>query len=352
MRISQFRLFLLGLIVVVLITACSARSLPRSESVTSLEDCRMVPHELGETKICGQPQRIAALSPHILDSILSLGAQPIAYAEASTLNLKKFDRPKAQIPYLGNYVTTQPINLGNRDNPSLELLTQLKPDVILGEYWISKGQYNLLSKIAPTLLFSDTEENGYQHWSHSIEGIASVLGREEQAKQLLARYPDQIAAVRKQLAPVVAAYPRVLVVHANNLAEFHWAKDSKAADLLRMIGFEIELPEDLPLKFGEEGQISVEVLPSIETDLIFVLAWSEDLYSPQEEIKQQWDENPLLRQMPVFRNGHVFFVDYQLWGSVTRGPITDQLILEKLPQLLLPLVNKTALLMDKFHTPV
>jgi iron complex transport system substrate-binding protein len=302
----------------------------------------MVPHELGETKICGQPQRVAVLSPHILDSILSLGVQPIAYAEASTLNLRKFDRPEQQIPFLGRYVTTQPINVGNRDNPSLELLTQLKPDLILGESWTSKKHYDLLSKIAPTLLFSDVGMNDDQHWKHSIGGIAKALGREQQAQQLLENYPQQTALARKELAPVVAAYPKVLVIHSNRLSNsIAMADDSKAADMLRAIGFEIISPEDVSLKSGANVQVSLEILPQIETDLIFVLAWSEELYDPQLEIEQQWSKTPLLRQMQAFKNGQVFFVDYQLWGSVTRGPITDQLILEKLPPLLLPLMEKT-----------
>jgi iron complex transport system substrate-binding protein len=305
-----------------------------------------VPHELGETTLCGQPQRVAALSPHILDSILSLGVQPIAYAEASTLNLRKFDRPAEQIPFLGSYVTTQPVNLGTRDNPSLELLTQLKPDVILGEYWTAKGQYRLLSQIAPTLLFSDVGENDYQHWSQSIEEIAHALGREAQARQWLTRYPEQIAAARKRLAPVVAAYPRVLVVHASKPADAYWANDSKAADMLQMMGFKILSPEDLSLKSVDEGQISIEILPKIESDLTFVLAWSEGLYDPQEGLKQQWSKEPVLQRSKAFQNGHIFFVDYQLWGSVTRGPITDKLILEKLPQLLLPLIGETGMQTD------
>jgi iron complex transport system substrate-binding protein len=336
------RSLLLGLTVILLTVTCSDRlPSPSPFMISSSKDCRIVPHEMGETTICGQPQRIAVISPHILDSILALGVQPTAYAEASTLNLRKFDRQSQQIPYLGSYVTTQPINLGNRDNPSLELLTQLKPDVILGEHWTSKEQYSLLSQIAPTLLFSDVGDNNYQHWSHDIEAIAKVFGREEQAKQLLASYPAKIAATREKMAPVVAAYPRVLVISSNNPTNLiYLAKDSKAADLLQMMGFEIVSPGPVS-QSGGLAQFSFELLPQIETDLIFVLAWSEGLYDPQVEVKQQWSNNPLLQQMQPFKDGHVFFVDYQLWGSVTRGPITDQLILEKIPQLLLPLVDKT-----------
>lgn len=39
--------------------------------------------------------------------------------------------------------------------------------------------------------------------------------------------------------------------------------------------------------------------------------------------------------MQIFQQGRVFFVDFYLWGSVTRGPLTDRLILEALPDLLL-----------------
>lgn len=43
--------------------------------------------------------------------------------------------------------------------------------------------------------------------------------------------------------------------------------------------------------------------------------------------------------MLASKEGRVFFVNYYLWGSHTYGSITDQLILEQLPQMLLPLVD-------------
>jgi ABC-type Fe3+-hydroxamate transport system substrate-binding protein len=89
---------------------------------------------MGETQVCGQPQKIVALSPHLLDLLLSLDHQPAGYAEVFPFHKGKyFDNPSQQIPYLGDRVTSQPINLGNRNEPSLERLIKLKPDLILGE---------------------------------------------------------------------------------------------------------------------------------------------------------------------------------------------------------------------------
>ncbi|NEQ86363.1 MAG: ABC transporter substrate-binding protein, partial [Moorea sp. SIO2I5] len=49
-----------------------------TQSPTS--DCRTVAHDLGETQICGQPQKVVALSAYNLDLLLSLNMQPAGYA--------------------------------------------------------------------------------------------------------------------------------------------------------------------------------------------------------------------------------------------------------------------------------
>ncbi|AFZ29289.1 periplasmic binding protein [Gloeocapsa sp. PCC 7428] len=332
----RIKFWFLGLLVL-FVTACSRQSPPTVVSVASSE-CRLVQHSIGETQVCGQPEKVAALSPHILDSILALGVQPAAYAETVRLNLPRFDNPATQIPHLGNRITTQPVNLGDRQNPSLETLVQLKPDVIIGEHWLHQDEYHLLSKIAPTLLFDDTKGEN-QHWTNDITGIAQALDREAAAKKLLAAFPQQLATAREKLAPVVAAYPRVLVVSTNQLAsQVSVAPDSTAGELMNAIGFEIVSPK-LPTQPDTWAQISLEVLPTINTDLIFVIGWTEGLYNPEKELKQAWSQHPLLKTMETFQENRVFFVDYQLWGSNIRGPITDELILQQLPELLLPLVK-------------
>lgn len=340
------RFLLLLLLVALLGIACQNAAVEpptAKEPATTITDCRIVEHEMGATEVCGQPQRVAVLSPHMLDNVLSLGVQPFAYAQAGLLSAQTFNQPEAQIPYLGTYVTTQPINLGSRRSPSLERLAQSPPDVILGEDWHLKDQYDFLSQIAPTLLFSDIGPNDHQHWRHNINGIAQALDREEQAADLLTDYSEQIAVAREKLAPVVAAYPRVLAIAPDDLAgTILFMENSTASNLLREIGFEMVTSEASSLLPESDLPISVEVFPQIETDLIFVMAWSENEPQPQDKIKQQWGNHPLLSQMPIFKDGRVFFLDYFLWASNTRGPITDQLILEELPQMLLPLVGEEA----------
>ena len=241
-------LFILGICAVVMIVACDRA--PNSSVVdrstpASSESCRLVEHEMGETEVCGQPQKVAALSPHILDSMLALGVQPAAYAESVNLNIQTYDNPAKQIPYLGQWVTTQPIGLGDRKSPSLERLAQLQPDLILGEEWNNKDEYSLLTQIAPTLLFSDTKNpNELQSWQQDIQGIAKALGKEAQAAELLTTFNKQIAQARKALQPVLQKYPRVFLISSNLTTQIYSQPESTTARLLKEIGFEIVQPED------------------------------------------------------------------------------------------------------------
>ena len=342
-QIRQLILFLLLMLsVALLIVACQNFSVEQpptaSSSKPATNNCRIVKHSMGKTEVCGQPEKVVALSPHILDSILALGVQPAGLAQSVNSKSKIYDNPSAQIPYLGQWVTTQPIGLGVHTAPSLERLTQLQPDLILGEDW-QNDKYPLLTQIAPTLLFSETKNpNQIQSWQQDIEGIAEALGREAQVKQLLAAHEKQIAQAREALQPVLQAYPRIFLIASNLRAtDLESQPESTVGRLLEEIGFEIVRPSGFA---NSRATISWEIVPKIETDLVIVMTWDNYVsWNPEDTMseaamQEKWAQNPLLNSMPAFQQGRVFFVDYYLWSGVTRGPLSDKLILESLPNLL------------------
>lgn len=138
---------------------------------------------------------------------------------------------------------------------------------------------------------------------------------------------------------MLQAYPRVLVVASNLRAtDLESQPESTVGRLLQEIGFELVRPEGY---LDARAAISWEIVPQIKTDLIIVMTQDDDLAlhpedtMPEAAMQKQWAQNPLLSSMPVFQQGRVFFVDYYLWSGLTRGPLSDQLILEALPDLLL-----------------
>lgn len=345
------RFLLLVLSLALLVVACQTSSVkqpPTTSAPTSTKgNCRIVEHEIGETKVCGQPQKVAALSPHILDSILALGVQPAGLAQNVNPEVQTYDNPTEQIPYIGQWVTTKPMALGSVGSPSIERLTRLQPELILGEAIANEDEYPLLTQVAPTLLFSDFKDpDKVQSWQQDVEGIAQALGRETQVEELIAKHNVQIAQTRAALQPVLKAYPRVFVVSANlTSTDLESQPESNVGRLLQEIGFEIVRPAG---SLNDRAVISWEILPQVETDLMIVMSWSDDLAlnpedtMPENVMKEKWSQSPLFSSMSVFQQDRVFFVDYYLWSGVSRGPLSDRLILEALPDLLLGSVKGAA----------
>ncbi|TWH55441.1 iron-siderophore ABC transporter substrate-binding protein [Dulcicalothrix desertica] len=325
------------LIVAILITACQGGIFHNPSLKSGLlpsTDCRVVEHAVGKTKICGKPQKIAVLEPKILSMMLALDVQPSAYADAYLLRLRQFSNPSQQIPYLGSFVTSQPINLGERNNPSLESLTLLKPDLILG---LNSQENQLFSSIAPTVLI-DNEEN----WQDNIKIVAKALDSQKNIPSIITLQEQQLQKVRTQLAPLVNTHPRVLNITCSqsmNYIEVIYNGDT--IKLLEKIGFKPVLLADVERKLGARPQINLETLSQLDADIVIISTWVDNwdgksTYTvPFQELKQKWSKNPLLHNSRAWKEGRVYFVDYTLWGGVIGPPIGNSLILKQLPSLLL-----------------
>jgi iron complex transport system substrate-binding protein len=328
--------------VAMLVSACgSSNSQMHStpNDVSSSPECRIVEHDAGETQICSRPQKIVTLDQYTLDILLSLGAQPAGYAERWSRNLSVFDRPSQQIPYLGSRITTQPIYLGGEGNPSLERLTALKPDLILTE---QREQYELLSRIAPTV-YVEYNKGG---WKRDIHIIAKALDREPEAQQVLTMHQQQMRETQRKLAPVLATHSRLLLASVSNLGNpvDLYYKDPPAT-LLAALGFQLVSPKDMAA--GTQRKISMETLSQLEADIVIASmrsdwlnsdsVWNSNSYDvPLENFKRAWNRIPLLQNWQPNQEGCVYFVDGVLWSGTIRGPIADEIVMQQLPELLLP----------------
>ena len=326
------RFLVLAMLPIFLIFACSTNKVENVGNTSATGSlCQIVKHDVGETKICGQPQKVVVIGPHMLDILLSLGMQPVGYAESEPFKGSQFDNPTKQIPYFGSRVTSKPANIGRRGEPSLEVLIKVKPDLILGENF-GQEYYAKLSQVAPTLLFKGSLKD---EWQRSMGAIAKALGREEQAQQVIAEHKQKIATARAKLASVVAAHPRVLLLGSNDLKEYIQVRSDAeySAGLLKDLGFQLVLPPGVETT-TDGKQLSLEVLPQLNADTIIVETWNNG-FPPYdlEKVKREWSQTPITQTMQASRENRVYFVDYHLWSNI-RGPISTELILDEVPKLL------------------
>lgn len=342
-QLNKIQAIAIGIMLLCLTVACG-NSDSNNSSMSPSTNCQSVPHDLGETKVCDRPQKIVAIGPNMLEILLALGVQPIGYADYFPLPFPKFDRPSQQILFLGEKVTSNPINIGSADNPSLETIARLQPDLILGDIYANKDEYKLLSQIAPTLLYTYPVDDT---WQEQMRSIAQVLGKVEQAQIAIAEHARRIDRTKEALKPIVNKYPRLLLLGSERLEQGiqidPYNHDSSCSQLLTDIGFKIVVPANAEGKEGQGGNVSLELLPQLSADSILVQAYSTDFSNTKGDaldnqivsVKQQWKNNAIAQSLNASKNDRVYFTSAYLCRALP-GPIGAEIFLDRLQQQLLP----------------
>jgi iron complex transport system substrate-binding protein len=341
--IALIRLLTIAVLTATTITACQDRvnrsSVSPTSNSSSSNECRNFEHEMGTTKVCGQPQRIVVLGPYYLDPLLSLGVQPIAYGDHAVLHQGDYyDRPTQQIPYVGDRITQPIANVGTAGSPSIEAMVGVKPDLIIGSNDMNAQQYEIFDQIAPTLLldWTATETN--------LRTIARSVNRSQQAEQVWQEHQRRIAATRKKLAPLAAKYNKVLVIDSEQLQHIELVDSTvHCGSMLEKLGFKLVLPSGW-VESNFKRVTSLEILPQLnEAELIILLGSSlrefdgSDNFEQRElsELKQAWSENAIAQSLDASKAGRVYSIPAYLCFGFP-GAIGTNLYLEELEQQLLP----------------
>jgi iron complex transport system substrate-binding protein len=344
----MIKLLLLNGLVAVSLIACNFRQSnisPSGSDSSPSSNCQMIQHAGGETQVCGTPRRIAVLNPKMLDLVLLLDVQPIGYAEVFSNHKGDFDQPAQQIPYLGSRITQPIANLGISGEPSLEAISRLQPDLILGDSAGNQEEYAQLAQIAPTLLFDYV---GHNKWQEPLQTIAKVLERSEQAQAVIETQRQQIETARQALSPVVNAHPTVLMLASEQLTppvDVITPVDF-CGGLLKELGFQLISPsKDEPNDISQT--ISLEVLSQLNADLIIMQGYNIAELSQIKNvnnfengqlrsIQQAWKANPIAQSLTASRENRVYFISTYLCRGIP-SPTGTQLALEQLQTQLSPL---------------
>ncbi|AFZ54131.1 iron-siderophore ABC transporter substrate-binding protein [Cyanobacterium aponinum] len=319
------------------------RNTSTSISNNNDDNCRSISHQMGEAKICDEPKRIVALGPNVLEPLLALQVQAIAFADHIGFYTKDYTNPLEQIPYLGKYINESMTNVGIAYTPNIEQILKVKPDLILGVEINNASQYEMLSKIAPTLILD---------WDKPMENmktIAQAVNRETQAEELLQTTQAQIAKAKTEFAPVVKKHPKVLLLYAKGLQELI-SDNSRGlcSSLVKDLGFQlVSPPKSNPSQPDTRTPISLEILPQLEkADSIILLGYN---FSQPETLKdidnfaqhqltetqQAWAKNEIAQSLEASKEGRVYYIPAYMCLGLT-GAIGTELYLNELKTQLLP----------------
>ncbi|MER8748683.1 ABC transporter substrate-binding protein [Mesorhizobium sp. M1050] len=140
-------------------------------------------------------RRIVCLDDGLAETLLMLGVTPVAIADRQVWETWVVEPPlPADIADVGTLL-----------EPNLELLQQLKPDIILSVPYID-GIKPLLERVAPVTTIGLYTEAGqpYRRAVEATRQLARLVGKESEGEALIAATDAYFSEVRQQLAPLSA----------------------------------------------------------------------------------------------------------------------------------------------------
>ena len=302
-----------------------AGSTPSGSGSASTEEAAFpvtITHKYGETTLEKAPTRVVCVGLTEQDALLALGIVPVAVTEWFG------DAPGYIFPWATDALgdAELPEVLQDTDGVQIEKVAALQPDLIIGQYTgLKESEYELLSKIAPTVAQSGDYADYGAPWDEMALTIGTAVGQPEKMQGI-------IDDVKTQISDAAAAHPEfqgqsaIVVTPYEGL--FIYGPEDPRTRMLTDLGF--TFPADLfggdQEKFGE----SFSAERTSDLDQVGVTVWLDIAAEPSvQKIYEQTTAAAEGRWFDISEDAGAYYVAHSF---VT--PLSIPYVLERyVPQL-------------------
>ncbi|QTO49874.1 iron-siderophore ABC transporter substrate-binding protein [Burkholderia latens] len=254
-----------------------------------------------------RPQRIVALDFMFAESAIALDIVPAGMADTAFY--------PGWLGYESDRLA-RVTDIGSRQEPGLEAIAAVKPDLIVGVGFRHAPIFAALDRIAPTILFQfspNVSEDGVPvtqlDWMRQIfRTIGHVTGRDARGRAVEAQLDAGIARNASRLEAAGRRGERVALLQDLGLPDRYWAYtgNSTSAGLARALGL-----DPWPKKPTREGTLyvtSADLLTQRDLAVLFVTATGMDV-----PLSSKLD-SPVWRFVPALRERRIALVERNIWG--------------------------------------
>ncbi|MED4830054.1 ABC transporter substrate-binding protein [Bacillus atrophaeus] len=275
------------LLACLIVSGCSSSQ--ENNGSKSDKNSRVIQHEEGKTPVTGTPKKVVVLELSFLDAVKNLGITPVGIADDN-----KKDMIKKLVGSSIDYTS-----VGTRSEPNLEVISSLKPDLIIADAERHKNIYKQLKRIAPTIELKSREAT-YDETIDSYKTISKALNKEEEGKEKLAQHNKVIDGLKAEL-PKDEDRSIVLGVARSDSFQLH-TSSSYDGEIFRMLGFTHAVKSDTAYQ-----EVNLEQLSKIDPDILFISA------NEGKTIVDDWKKNPLWKNLKAVKNGQIYDADRDIW---------------------------------------
>lgn len=283
-----------------------------------------VEHAMGTETIESYPEKIVVLEWSLAENMLALEVQPVGVADmegySNWVGAGEFD--------------ASVVDVGTRQEPDLEAIAALDPDLIFAVDFRVAHSYEQLKGIAPTIVFgSEFEENvrdPYNYMEETFYTMAEVLGQTEKAEARMAHLEEVFAEAGQTLKDAGKEGAPFVISQAwtnQNAAVMRlFTSNSMGSQLLEKIGLQNAFESDVFQPNGFETA-SVERLADVQDANFLYIAQDDD-----NPFENQLKDNAVWNGLNFVKESRSYALGGDMW--LFGGPLSSERVIEKAVELL------------------
>jgi len=276
---------------------------------------------LGDVELEVTAKRVVALEWTYAEDLLAVGVQPIGVTDIQNYNNwvqieEKFD--------------DNVVDVGTRQEPSLEKIAELKPDLIIAIKFRHEGIKSELESIAPTVFFdpypTDENFNQYDEMESTFREIAKAVGKSSEAERVLAELEATYLEAKAAIDSANLSTQDVLLTQAfsaNQAPQIRlFTPNALASVILEKIGLNnVHTSEELEI-YGF-STVNVEALTKYEeANYLYVVQDNDNIYENQLKDNKVWNGLEFVNENRTFPLGG----DAWLFG----GPLSAKVVVDRI----------------------
>lgn len=311
----KYMKWLLVFIVALAVTGCGAASsneaggsgggqAPSTSAVQSKEQNtaaageKTINHAMGTATLTKKPERVVVLFNGMVDISVALGVKPVGAVES-------WDQ-KPWYEYLRASMTDVK-NLGDENQPNVEAILALKPDLIIGTKTRHEKIYPQLASIAPTVI---TEE--VFNWKNNLKIAGEALYKQDEAAKIISDWDRRVADF-KQKAGSRLANTEVSIIRFERDGSARFYATGFAGTIFKELGI------GRPKAQMVEGKAVVnltskEQMSQLDGDYIFDVTQLRSSDPSTSNSQTDWTAHPLWKTLKGVKNGKYYKVDVVTWN--------------------------------------
>lgn len=321
---KQRLLLLIAAMLILVLAACSSAE---EEPAAPAEEAEPVTIQgtNGEVTLDAPAQKVVVLEWTYAEDLLAVGVQPAGMADISEY---------------GDYVNIEPqlddtvADVGGRQEPNLEAIAALEPDLIIGVSFRHDAMLDQLETIAPTVIFNPYPEDEsidlYQEMETTFLEIAKAVGKTSEGEQVLTDLEAQYEEKAAELEAADLQTKDVILTLAYSGAQAPeirvFTPNSMASIILDRLGLNnVHEPDQFEIfgssTFNVEGLVEYE-----DANYLYTVPDADNIY------ENQLSGNPVWENLAFVQEGRTYDLGADTW--LYGGPLSAETLMNQITDVL------------------